>query len=257
MSFTIALAGKGGTGKTTIAALLVRYMVRKGLKPVLGVDADSNSNLNEVLCVPLYETLSDARDMMKKEVPPGMTKDIFMEMKGEQALVEGDGFDLIAMGKPEGAGCYCAANNLLSNFMERMIKRYEYMIVDNAAGMEHFSRLTLKDIDLLIVVSDASQRGFMTACRILTLVKNLPIQVHNSVLVVNRVQRQLDSWPPEVMEHFDEDKIWAIRDDPLLAQFDFEGKPTIELPDDAPVVKATESIFGYLFSKELVERQRK
>ncbi|MEN6487116.1 MAG: AAA family ATPase, partial [Syntrophobacteraceae bacterium] len=117
MSYTVALGGKGGTGKTTIAGLLIRYMILKGMKPVLAIDADSNANLNEVLGVSLEETLSDARETMKTSVPVGMTKDIFMEMKMEQALVEGQGFDLIAMGRPEGPGCYCAANNLLSSLI--------------------------------------------------------------------------------------------------------------------------------------------
>lgn len=246
MSFTIALAGKGGTGKTTIAGLLIRYMIQKDLKPILAVDADSNSNLNEVLGVPLHESLSDARETMKKEVPPGMTKDVFMEMKMEQSLVEGGDFDLIAMGKPEGPGCYCAANNLLSHLMERMMQNYKYMVVDNEAGMEHFSRLTLKDIDLLIVVSDASRRGLTTACRITSLIRDLPIQTYQPVLVVNQVQLPPDSWPFEAVKEFGADRIWALRNDPLLARFDRNGTPTIQLPNDAAIVQETSVLFDSL-----------
>ncbi|NTW34568.1 MAG: AAA family ATPase, partial [Syntrophobacteraceae bacterium] len=198
MSFTVALGGKGGTGKTTIAGLLVRYMIRHGMKPVLAIDADSNSNLNDVLGVRLIETLSDARETMKKEVPSGMTKDIFMEMKMEEALVESDGFDLIAMGQPEGAGCYCAANNLLSSLIDRLITNYEYLVVDNEAGMEHFSRLTQKDIDLLLLVSDPSRRGLTAACRIAELVRNLPIRVTQTVLIVNQMENGDNQWPEDV-----------------------------------------------------------
>ena len=124
MSYTIALAGKGGTGKTTVAGLLIRYMVEKGKKPVLAVDADANANLNEVLGVEARQTIGDAREEMKKGGLPGMTKDIFMEMRIQESLVESEGFDLIIMGRPEGQGCYCAANTLLSQFIEKLSENY-------------------------------------------------------------------------------------------------------------------------------------
>jgi CO dehydrogenase maturation factor len=246
VGYTVALGGKGGTGKTTIAGLLIRYMIDHGMKPVLAVDGDSNSNLNEVLGVSLEETLSDARETMKTNVPVGMTKDIFMEMKLEQSLVEGEGFDLIAMGRPEGPGCYCAANNLLSNLIERLIKNYDYLVIDNEAGMEHFSRLTQKDIDLLILVSDPSRRGLSAACRIADLVRSLPIKVAETILVVNQLETKPASWPPEVLKTFDEEHIVMLPSDHLLAQYDFEGKPTSTLPDDAPMMKAARSLFDRL-----------
>jgi CO dehydrogenase maturation factor len=146
--YTIAMAGKGGTGKTTLAGLLVRFLKEQDMTPILAVDADANSNLNEVLGLEVEETLGEAREMMKKDVPVGMTKDIFIEMKVEQSLVEANGFDLMVMGRPEGPGCYCAANSLLSKFIERMMDNYPYLVVDNEAGMEHFSRLTTKYIDV-------------------------------------------------------------------------------------------------------------
>lgn len=243
MSYTVALGGKGGTGKTTIAGLLIRYMINKGMKPVLAIDADSNSNLNDVLGVELEGTLSHAREMMKTEVPTGMTKDIFMEMKVEQSLVEGDGYDLVAMGQPEGPGCYCAANNLLSNLIDRLMKNYQYLVIDNEAGMEHFSRLTQKDVDLLLLISDPSRRGLTAACRIAQMVRGLPIRVGQIFLVVNQLETIPDSWPEEVIQTFGEDHIRVLPADPLLAQYDFEGKPTSQLPDDAPVVKSTERLF--------------
>lgn len=246
MGYTIALGGKGGTGKTTIAGLLIRYMLKQGMQPILAIDADSNSNLNEVLGVPLDATLSDAREMMKTSVPVGMTKDIFMEMKMEESLVESRGFDLIAMGRPEGPGCYCAANNLLSSLIERLIGNYAYLVVDNEAGMEHFSRLTQKDVDLLLLVSDPSRRGLAAACRIAALVGSLPIRVAKPVLIVNQVTGSLPPWPEEVLKSFDPGRIATFPGDPLVAHYDLEGRPTINLPDDAPIVAASERVFARL-----------
>ena len=141
MSMTIAMAGKGGTGKTTVAGLLVRFLLKKGLTPVLAVDADSNANLNEVLGVSVDTTIGDAREGMKESVPTGMTRDVYMELKIEEALVESEGYDLIVMGRPEGSGCYCHANTLLSKYMERLCDNYKTVVMDNEAGMEHISRL--------------------------------------------------------------------------------------------------------------------
>lgn len=250
MSFTVALGGKGGTGKTTIAGLLIRYMIQHGMKPVLAIDADANSNLNDVLGVRLIETLSNARETMRKDVPSGMTKDIFMEMKMEEALVESDGFDLIAMGHPEGTGCYCAANNLLTGLIERLIQNYEYLVVDNEAGMEHFSRLTQKDIDLLLLVSDPSRRGLTAACRIMELVRNLPIRVTQTVLIVNQMENGNTDWPEDVQKSFGEDQIFVLPADSMLAKYDFEGKPTTTLPDDAPIVKAADELFDRLLGPQ-------
>ena len=237
MGYAVALGGKGGTGKTTIAGLLIRYMLKHGMKPLLAIDADSNSNLNDVLGVRLEQTLSDAREEMKTKVPSGMTKDIYMEMKMEQALVEGEGFDLIAMGRPEGQGCYCAANNLLSSLMDRLIGNYQYIVVDNEAGMEHFSRLTQKDIDLFVLVSDPSRRALSAACRIAELVRGLPMRVEETVLIINQVRKSL-SLAGGGVPVFGKENIVCFPADPLISKFDLEGKPTVMLPDDAPVVKA-------------------
>ena len=247
MGYSVALGGKGGTGKTTIAGLLIRYMLSHGMKPLLAIDADSNSNLNDVLGVPLVETLSEAREEMKTSVPVGMTKDVFMEMKLEQALVETEGFDLIAMGRPEGPGCYCAANNLLSSLIDRLIGNYPFIVIDNEAGMEHFSRLNQKDIDLLLLVSDPSRRGLSAACRIAELVKTLPMRVSQILLVINQVREEPASWPEDVHRIFGKEKVVSIPADPLISKFDLEGKPTMLLPDDSLVVKACEGLFDKIF----------
>jgi len=147
MPYSIALAGKGGSGKTTMAGLLIKYLVKENKTPILAVDADCNANLNEVLGLEVKDTIGNAREEMKKGVVPGgMTKDIFMEWKLEEAMVEAAGYDLIVMGQPEGAGCYCAANTLLAGFMERLAGNYPFVVMDNEAGMEHISRLTTKDV---------------------------------------------------------------------------------------------------------------
>ena len=254
MGYAVALGGKGGTGKTTVAGLLIRYMLNHGMKPLLAIDADSNSNLNDVLGVELEERLSEAREEMKTSVPVGMTKDVFMEMKLEQALVETEGFDLVAMGRPEGPGCYCAANNILSSLIDRLIGNYPFIVIDNEAGMEHFSRLTQKDIDLLILVSDPSRRGLSAACRIAELVKTLPMRVSQVVLVINQVREEPASWPEQVHRVFGEGRITCLPADPMISKFDLEGKPTVMLPDDTPVVRAAERLFERIFSnRDIVE----
>jgi CO dehydrogenase maturation factor len=244
--YTIAMAGKGGTGKTTLAGLLVRFLKEHNMIPILAVDADANTNLNEVLGLEVEETLGEAREMMKKDVPVGMTKDIFMEMKVEQTLVESNGFDLMPMGRPEGPGCYCAANNLLSKFIERMMNNYPYLVVDNEAGMEHFSRLTTKDIDLLLIVSDSSRRGILSARRIYDLVDELGIRVGRKYLLVNQYRDKLESLVAKETQIFDPDSVSTIPEDDLIYQFDLEGKPTIELPAESVALQAINEVFRKL-----------
>jgi CO dehydrogenase maturation factor len=244
--YTIALAGKGGTGKTTLAGLLVRFLKEHHMTPILAVDADANSNLNEVLGLDLEETLGEARELMKKDVPVGMTKDIFMEMKVEQALVEANGFDLIAMGRPEGPGCYCAANNLLTKFIERLMFNYPYLVVDNEAGMEHFSRLTTQDIDLLLVVSDSSRRGILSARRIYDLVDELGIRVARKFLLINQYRDKLESLVAKETGSFEPESMSIIPEDELIFQFDLEGKPTVELPPESVALQAANKVFEKL-----------
>ena len=244
--YTIAMAGKGGTGKTTLAGLLVRFLKEHEMTPILAVDADANSNLNEVLGLEVEDTLGEAREMMKTDVPVGMTKDMWMEMKVEQALVEANGFDLIVMGRPEGPGCYCAANNLLSQFIERLMRNYPYLVVDNEAGMEHFSRLTTKKIDLLLIVSDASRRGILSARRIYDLVDELGIRVGRKYLLVNQYRDKLERLVTRETETFGLDSVSTIPDDDLIYEFDLEGKPTTELPPESVALKAANAVFRKL-----------
>jgi CO dehydrogenase maturation factor len=245
MSLSIGLAGKGGTGKTTVAGLLIKYLQKKEMTPILAVDADSNANLNEVLGMEVYGTIGETRDNMKEgQVPPGMTKDIFINMKLQQAVTESDGFDLIVMGQPEGAGCYCAANSLLTAFLEKLTDNYPYIVMDNEAGMEHISRLTTKNIDFLIIVSDTSRRGIQAAIRINNLSKKLNIGVGNSYLIMNQAKN--NHVPDAVTEMLDKEGlelIGTIPEDETVYEFDLNGKPTIQIPEDNPAVKTAFAIF--------------
>ena len=247
--FSIALAGKGGTGKTTLAALMIKYLLLHEKTPILAVDADSNANFNEVLGVEMTSTIGDAREDMKKgKVPNGITKDIFLSMRMEEAIIEHEGFDLIAMGQPEGAGCYCAANSLLTRFLEQLAGNYPYLVMDNEAGMEHISRLTTRNVDIMLIVADASRRGLQTAVRIDALVRGLDIGVGASYLVINRAK----AYPPESFMEIIRDAglqcIGAVHEDQTLYDFDLQGKPTIELPLDTPVVRQAFDIFDRIMS---------
>jgi CO dehydrogenase maturation factor len=243
MTYSIALAGKGGTGKTTTAGMLVKYLVEKGKTPVLAVDADANANLNEVLGVDLGETLGDAREDMKTGVATGMTKDVYMEMKLQEAVVESSGFDLIIMGRPEGAGCYCAANTLLTQYLEKLIDNYSYLVVDNEAGMEHISRLTTNNIDVLLVVSDATKRGLQAAHRIVELTEALKLSISRKVVMVNRTKEGQSEALNEALDQYDLDFIGTVPEDSEVQQFDLEGRPTVELPNENAAVKAAYRIF--------------
>jgi len=244
MSYSIALAGKGGTGKTTMAGMLIKYLLKKNKTPILAVDADCNANLNEVLGVEITGTLGNAREEMKKgDVPSGMTKDVFMEMKLEQAVVEAHGFDLVVMGQPEGAGCYCAANTLLTNYLERLSGNYPYIVMDNEAGMEHISRLTTNNVNILLIVSDSSRRGLQAAVRIDELARCLKIVVDKSYVVINQAREAPSQHTMEMIKKADLELIGTVPEDDLIYDYDFKGRPTIEMPEDSKSVKAAFEIF--------------
>jgi CO dehydrogenase maturation factor len=189
---TIALTGKGGTGKTTISALIVRWLVANGKTPVLAVDADSNSNLNDVLGVSYTATVGGIREETRARtqagsMAAGVSKQQFLETQINQALVESQGFDLIVMGRPEGPGCYCFANNVLRDVLSRISRNYPWIVVDCEAGLEHLSRRTLLEVDWLLTVSDPSVRGLHTAQRVAEVVEEMKTRVRRRALVVNRM----------------------------------------------------------------------
>ncbi len=248
MTFSIALAGKGGVGKTTVAGLLIKYLVAKGKTPILAVDADCNANLNEVLGLEVHDTLGQAREDMKKgKVPSGMTKDVFMSMRLEQAVAEQENFDLVVMGTPEGAGCYCAANSLLAGFLEKLVGNYNYVVMDNEAGMEHISRLTTHNVDILLIVTDTSRRGLQAGLRIDNLARELNIGVGKSYLVINQAKSEM---PQEVLDIISRNGIalaGVLPEDEAIYQYDLDGQPTVAIPEDNPAVQKAFALFDQIF----------
>jgi len=243
MTVTVAMAGKGGTGKTTIAGLLIRFLMERGVKPILAVDGDANANLNEVLGVAVETTVGEAREGIKDGVPTGMTRDVYMEYKVQEALVEREGYDLLVMGRPEGAGCYCHANTLLSKYMERLCGNYRVVVMDNEAGMEHISRLLTRRADILLIVSDPTQRGVLAAKRIHDLARELKLDVKDAHVIINRVKGQPPDEVKGAVEAAGLNLAGCVPEDPLVVQFDMEGRPTVELPEGAESVQALQKIF--------------
>jgi CO dehydrogenase maturation factor len=250
VSYSIGFAGKGGTGKTTLAGLLVKFLVEHKMTPVLAVDADANANFNDVLGLEYKATLGDAREKMKKINDPGLTKDVFMAMKLEQALVEAQGFDLIVMGRPEGPGCYCAANTLLTRYLEKLINSYAYMVIDNEAGMEHISRLTFKDLDLLLVVSDPSRRGIQSAVRIFNLTRELDLPVRKTALIINRATSDQFEQLIKAAVATGLDFAGLVPEDQQVLEFDLKGDPIMALEKENKALKAAYGIFDHLLRSQ-------
>jgi len=250
LTVTIAVAGKGGTGKTTLAGLLVRYLRERDAGSILAIDADPATNLHAVLGAPEPVSVGNIREETAEQVgrgkgvPSGMSKQDYFEYQVNLAVEEGNGFDLLAMGRPEGRGCYCAANNMLRVIIDQIAGGYDYVVMDNEAGLEHLSRRTTRDVDLLLIVSDPSMRGLVTAGRVLELSRELKTVIGRAVLVVNRVQGQL---PPPIAEKAEElglRLIGTIPDDPLVPEFDGYGRPLIDLPAESPALRAAYGIAG-------------
>ena len=244
MTVSIAMAGKGGTGKTTVSGMLIKYLISRGKSPVLAVDADANANLNEILGLEVTDTLGNAREEMKKgTVPNGMTKDVFISMRLEQAVIEQKGFDLVVMGQPEGAGCYCAANTLLTGFLERLSGNYPYTVMDNEAGMEHLSRLTTKNVEVLLIVTDTSRRGLQAGLRIHKLAQDLNLGVEKAYIVINQAKSDPSGEVEKMISDGGLELAGVIPEDEQVYRFDLEGRPTIDLEDGNPALAAAYAIF--------------
>lgn len=231
MPKVIALAGKGGVGKTTMGGMLVRYLVEKvGKGPVLAVDADPNSNLNEVLGLSVHATIGEAREKLREDVPTGMSKDSWLEYKVQEAVIEAKGFDLLVMGRPEGPGCYCAANSMAKKYIDALKGNYAFVVVDNEAGMEHMSRLVTQDVDILYVVSDPTPRGILTVSRILSIIGELGLHIRKTVVIVNRVSGKDGGMLEKAARERGVAIGGIVRDDEDLVHADAEGKSVFELP---------------------------
>ena len=241
MGFSIAVAGKGGTGKTSLCGLTIRYLTEKRRGAVLAVDADANANLNDVLGVTVHATVGKLRETSLEAVkstaprPGGMSMEQLFDYQIQQAIIEAKRFDLLVMGRPEGAGCYCAANNIIRKYMDKLADAYPYTVMDNEAGLEHLSRRTTQDTDLLLIISDSSVRGIMTASRIGELVRELNLNVKRSVLIVNRVQDGTsdDESLLQAIKRQSVEFAGFVPADELIFQYDLTGKPLIQLPADS------------------------
>jgi CO dehydrogenase maturation factor len=256
MTTTIALAGKGGVGKTTVAAMIIKYLVQNQPGSILAIDADPSSNLNMVLGLDLEWTVGDIREDMLAQVkstlveggaamgglPGGISKREYLEYHVRSSLAEGARFDLIAMGRGEGQGCYCAVNHNLREVVDGMSRHYAYVVIDNEAGMEHLSRRTTRDVQHLFVVSDPSQRGLVAAQRIVNMSKELDVRIENSHLLINRANGPLTAETMAFVETLGIPLLGAIPADDELLDFDAAGRPLVELPDSSPVYGAVAKI---------------
>ena len=236
--FTIAVAGKGGTGKTTISSLLVRALIEIGKIPVLAVDADPNANFHEALGVEVRENLGGMReDAFTKSIPAGMTRQDYIKYRFYQVLVEDDGFDLISMGRPEGTGCYCFANDLLKTCMRLLERDYQFIIIDSEAGMEHISRGTIGIPDILLIVSDPGARGLRTASRIIDIALDLGINRSAMHLVYNRYKSGVALAGANLG-----DPLAMVPYDPAVEAADLAGTPVSLIPDCSPAKEAVRGL---------------
>lgn len=254
MAHVIAVAGKGGVGKTTLTGLIIQYLGEKGKGPILAVDADANSNLNEVLGVEVESTLGEVREEVARAemakdspIPAGMTKADYMEFKFDDALAEDDDFDLLVMGRTQGKGCYCFVNGLLQAQLQRLEKNYPYIIVDNEAGMEHISRGVLPSMQTAILVSDCSRRGVQAVGRIAELIKECDMHPQKVGLIINRAPGGvLNQGTKEEIEKQGLHLLGVVPQDETVFEYDCEGRPTVQLPEDSPVKKAIREIVDNL-----------
>lgn len=248
MGTTLAVAGKGGVGKTSIAALIIKALIEGGKKPLLAIDADSNSNLHEVLGIKEPRSVGCVREDTRKmgeNIPGGMTRDRFMEYQIQASLEETKDFDFLSMGRPEGPGCYCMANNILREVIARLTSNYKFVVIDNEAGMEHLSRRTEEEVDHLFIISDPAPRSLRTIGRIIELLDELGGRIHNKHLVLSRVQGSTDELPettrkeisnlpfkPEALIPYDE----------MLVDLDLQGQPLLKLSKEAPSFIAVQNM---------------
>jgi len=247
MSYVIAVAGKGGTGKTTFSAISVSYLVRTTGKVVLAVDADANANLDLALGTRAENTIGSVREHLTeniKNMPAGMSKDTWVEMLLQQALVEEKGFDLISMGRPEGPGCYCYLNSIFRRYLDIMTGNYDYVVMDNEAGMEHLSRRTTTGVDIMFIASDPTVRGVETALRIRDLARELKLNIKNMALVFSRVRNGLPDNLRTIAEGGNLKIAGAVPDDDVLREYDEKGEALSELPASSAARQAIEEILA-------------
>lgn len=258
MTTTIALAGKGGVGKTTISGMVIKYLVSNQNGSVLAIDADPSSNLNMVLGLDLEWTVGDIREDMLVQVKEsiltggaamgtldgGLSKHDYLDYQIRTSLSEGDYFDLIAMGRSEGPGCYCAVNHNLRDVIDTISKNYRYIVIDNEAGMEHLSRRTTRDVQHLLIISDPSIRGIVAAERISTFKDELDINIENSYLILNRITGEIPEALQKKIKEINMPFLGAIPSDDELLAFELNGRPLVELGEESPVYRAVSKMMA-------------
>ncbi len=245
---TIAVAGKGGVGKTTTCGMLIDYLCKKKQGPVLVVDADANSNLNEVLGVEVETSLGAIREEMaqaelKGSIPAGMTKADYAEYKFNSAIIEEDDFDMLVMGRTQGKGCYCYVNGILKTQVDKYAKNYSYIVMDNEAGLEHVARGTLPHVDTMLLISDCSRRGIQAAARVAEMIEEMELKPARLGLIVNRApDGKLDDGVREEIAKHGLDLLGVLPQDDGVYRCDCAGEPSARLPGNNPVKVALQGI---------------
>ncbi len=255
MSFNIAVAGKGGSGKTSLASLVIRYLKNTGTGPILAVDADANANLGESLGLTVRQTVGQMLDEFqgdKINIPPGMTKELYLDFKLNEILVESPRIDLLTMGRGEGPECYCYPNVILKKFADTLAENYAYMVMDNEAGMEHLSRRTTQDVDVLFLVSNHSVKGVRTVARIIELVSSLKLTVKKLLPVISAAPDELDPLVKEELERQGIELAAVIPKDEEVYRYDLELRPLLELPDTSPAVQVVRDLMEQVLDQTKV-----
>ena len=246
--FTIAVAGKGGVGKTTTCGMIIDYLCAKKNGPVLVVDADANANLNEVLGVEVETSLGAIREEMaqaelKGTIPSGMTKADYADFKFSSAIVEEDDFDMLVMGRTQGKGCYCYVNGVLKSQVDKYAKNYSYIVMDNEAGLEHVARGTLPHVDMMLLVSDCSRRGIQAAARVAEIVEEMELKPGVMGLIVNWAPGgELDEGVKEEIAKHGLKLLGVLPQDDGVYRCDCDGEPSAKLPGSNPVKAAVKGI---------------
>jgi CO dehydrogenase maturation factor len=249
----LAMTGKGGVGKTTLSALTLGWLAQHGETPTLAVDADSNANLNEALGIPYNATVGGIRESARKEAQAlkGVSKQEFLDLRVQAAVVEQKGYDLIVMGRPEGQGCYCFANNVLRDVLDKLSRNYRNIVIDSEAGLEHISRRTLLSVDYLLIVSDCTVRGIRTAGRISALADEVALPAKQRGLIVNRVPGGcLPESIAVAVKATGLQLLACIPLDPDVAALDSDGVPVSTIPPEAPARLAMNDLLAKLFAAQ-------
>ncbi|MFH1006668.1 MAG: AAA family ATPase [Candidatus Latescibacterota bacterium] len=249
MSYTIAVAGKGGSGKTTLCALTLYHLLKTGKTPVLAVDADPNANLNEALGVTFDKTVVSTVDRFmdgKEQMPAGVPRDRYLEYQVQDAIVEASGYDLLVMGHTEGPGCYCHANDMLKAYLEKLVVNYPYIVMDNEAGMEHVSRRTTHDVDVLLIAANPTSVALRSAKRIYEMATQLSVVIGKAYLVINDLNRTAESVPEIMIEEMGLPLLGSVPYDEAVIRRSIDGTPLTELPEDSPAVVSVAKMMATL-----------